>query len=79
LFEDVGYYLLPTSNDSYVYERNLEGKKALVAVSLSKNPIELEVGADFKQERLAAGDYQLKDGKLTLAPYAGVVLEKIGE
>ncbi|MCT7705124.1 MAG: alpha-amylase family glycosyl hydrolase, partial [Lactobacillus gasseri] len=76
LFEDGGYYLLPTSNDSYVYERNLEDQKALVAVSLSKDPIELDVDPEFKQEKLVAGNYQLKDGKLKLAPYAGVVLEK---
>ena len=76
LFEDGGYYLLPTSNDSYVYERNLEDQKALVAVSLSKDAIELDVDPEFKQEKLVAGNYQLKDGKLKLAPYAGVVLTK---
>lgn len=76
LFEDGGYYLLPTSNDSYVYERNLGDQKALVAVSLSKDAIELDVDPEFKQEKLVAGNYQLKDGKLKLAPYAGVVLTK---
>ena len=35
LFQEGNYYLWPTSNGSYVYERNLKDKKALIAVSLS--------------------------------------------
>ena len=75
LFQEGNYYLWPTSNGSYVYERNLKDKKALIAVSLSQEPIELEVGKEFSSERLAAGEYDLTAGKLRLEPYAGVVLE----
>lgn len=75
LFQDGNYYLWSTSDGSYVYERNLKDKKALIAVSLSQEPIELEVGKEFSRERLAAGKYDLTAGKLRLEPYAGVVLE----
>ena len=75
LFQDGNYYLWSTSDGSYVYERNLNDKKALIAVSLSPEPIELEVGKEFSSERLAAGEYDLTTGKLRLEPYAGVVLE----
>lgn len=75
LFQDGTYYLLSTSNDSYVYERTLKNKKALIAVSLSKEPIQLEIGKEFSNERLSAGQYNLEAGTLTLEPYAGVVLE----
>lgn len=75
LFQDGNYYLWSTSDGSYVYERNLKDKKALIAVSLSQVPIEIEVGKEFSRERLAAGEYDLTAGKLRLEPYAGVVLE----
>ncbi len=75
LFQDGNYYLWSTSDGSYVYERNLKDKKALVAVSLSQEPIEIEVGKEFSSERLSAGQYDLTAGKLHLEPYAGVVLE----
>lgn len=75
LFQEGNYYLWPTSNGSYVYERNLKDKKALIAVSLSQETIELEVGKEFSNERLSAGQYDLVAGKLRLEPYAGVVLE----
>lgn len=75
LFQEGNYYLWPTSNGSYVYERNLKDKKALIAVSLSQEPIELEVGKEFSNDRLSAGQYDLVAGKLRLEPYAGVVLE----
>ena len=75
LFQEGNYYLWPTSNSSYVYERNLKDKKALIAVSLSQEPIELEVGKEFSNERLSAGQYDLVAGELRLEPYAGVVLE----
>lgn len=75
LFQDGNYYLWSTSDGSYVYERNLKDKKALIAVSLSQEPIEIEVGKEFSSERLSAGEYDLTAGKLHLEPYAGVVLE----
>ncbi len=75
LFQDGNYYLWSTSDGSYVYERNLKDKKALIAVSLSQEPIEIEVGKEFSSERLSAGEYDLMAGKLRLEPYAGVVLE----
>ncbi|NME20261.1 alpha-glucosidase [Lactobacillus johnsonii] len=75
LFQDGNYYLWSTSDGSYVYERNLKDKKALIAVSLSQEPIEIEVGKEFSSERLSAGKYDLTAGKLRLEPYAGVVLE----
>ena len=75
LFQDGNYYLWSTSDGSYVYERNLKDKKALIAVSLSQEPIEIEVGKEFSSERLSAGEYDLTAGKLRLEPYAGVVLE----
>ena len=75
LFQDGNYYLWSTSDGSYVYERNLKDKKALIAVSLSQEPIEIEVGKEFSSERLSAGKYDLMAGKLRLEPYAGVVLE----
>lgn len=75
LFQDGNYYLWSTSDGSYGYERNLKDKKALIAVSLSQEPIEIEVGKEFSSERLSAGEYDLTAGKLRLEPYAGVVLE----
>lgn len=75
LFQDGNYYLWSTSDGSYVYERNLKDRKALIAVSLSQEPIEIEVGKEFSSERLSAGEYDLTAGKLRLEPYAGVVLE----
>lgn len=75
LFQDGNYYLWSTSDGSYVYERNLKDKKALIAVSLSQVPIEIEVGKEFSRERLSAAEYDLTAGKLRLEPYAGVVLE----
>ena len=75
LFQDGNYYLWSTSDGSYVYERNLKDRKALIAVSLSQEPIEIEVGKEFSSERLSAGEYDLMAGKLRLEPYAGVVLE----
>lgn len=75
LFQNGNYYLWSTSDGSYVYERNLKDKKALIAVSLSQEPIEIEVGKEFSSERLSAGEYDLTAGKLRLEPYAGVVLE----
>ena len=75
LFQDGNYYLWSTSDGSYVYERNLKDKKALIAVSLSQEPIEIGVGKEFSSERLSAGEYDLTAGKLRLEPYAGVVLE----
>ena len=75
LFQDGNYYLWSTSDGSYVYERNLKDKKALIAVSLSQEPIEIEVGKEFSSEKLSAGEYDLTAGKLRLEPYAGVVLE----
>ena len=75
LFQDGNYYLWSTSDGSYVYERNLKDKKALIAVSLSQEPIEIEVGKEFSSERLSAGEYDLTAGKLRLEPYAGGVLE----
>ena len=44
---------------------------------MSQEPIELEVGKEFSNERLSAGQYDLVAGKLRLEPYAGVVLEKL--
>ena len=49
--------------------------KGVIAVSLSQEPIEIEVEKEFSSERLSAGEYDLTAGKLRLEPYAGVVLE----
>ncbi|MBP2057328.1 alpha-glucosidase [Lactobacillus colini] len=75
LFQDGDYYLHATSADSYVYERSLKDKKALIAVSLSDSDLEFDLAPEFNQVRLAAGDYRIESGKLILKPYSGLVLE----
>ncbi len=76
LFEDGNYYLLPTDKNSYVYERDLDDQSAIVAVSLSAKKVRVDIPKEYTKENLAAGKYQLDDGKLTLMPYSGVVLQK---
>ena len=38
--------------------------------------ITVEIPQGYTEEKLKAGEYQLTNGKLTLMPYAGVVLKK---
>lgn len=76
LFQAGNYYMLSTDQNSYLYQRDLKDDSALVAVSLSDKKTTVEIPADYTVERLKAGEYQLTDGKLTLMPYAGVVLKK---
>lgn len=76
LFQDGTYYMISTDKDSYVYQRDLGDESAIVAVSLSNKKIMIDVPEEYAKEELKAGEYQLTDGKLTLMPYAGVVLKK---
>ena len=76
LFEDGTYYMIATDKDSYVYQRDLNGESAIVAVSLSNQKTKVKIPANYTKEELKAGEYQLTNGELTLMPYAGVVLKK---
>lgn len=76
IFQDGNYYLLSTDKNSYVYERDLKDESVLVAISLSPEKTTVSIPKGFNEKKLAAGNYQLTDGKLTLMPYAGVVLKK---
>ena len=68
--------MLATDHNSYVYQRDLEGQSAIVAISLSPEKTEISIPEDYRQEALVAGNYYLDQGKLTLMPYSGVVLTK---
>lgn len=76
LFQSGKYYMISTDKNSYVYQRDLVDESAIVAVSLSEQKTTIEIPADYTIEKLKAGEYQLTNGKLTLMPYAGVVLKK---
>lgn len=76
LFQNGSYYLLATDKNSYVYQRDLDHESAIVAVSLSPEKTTIEIPQEYQTEKLKAGDYQLKNGKLTLMPYSGLVLMK---
>ncbi|WP_286822588.1 alpha-glucosidase [Lactobacillus sp. UBA5813] len=76
LFQNGAYYMISTDKNSYVYRRDLDKESAIVAVSLSDEKTTVEIPADYKALVLKAGEYQLTNGKLTLMPYAGVVLRK---
>lgn len=76
LFQKGVYYMLPTDKNSYVYQRDLNDESAIVAVSLSNEKITIEIPQGYTEEKLKAGEYQLTNRKLTLMPYAGVVLKK---
>ena len=76
LFQKGDYYMLPTDKNSYVYQRDLNDESAIVAVSLSNEKITIEIPQGYTEEKLKAGEYQLTNRKLTLMPYAGVVLKK---
>lgn len=76
LFQAGSYYLLATDHNSYVYQRDLKGQSAIVAISLSPEKTEIRIPEDYRQEALVAGNYYLDQGKLTLMPYSGVVLTK---
>ena len=76
LFQKGSYYLLATDKNSYVYERDLATGSAIVAVSLSPEKTSVKIPKEYTAEKLAAGEYQLTNGKLTLMPYAGVVLTR---
>lgn len=68
--------MISTGKDSYVYQRDLGNESAIVAVSLSNKKISIDLPEEYIKELLKAGEYQLTNGKLTLMPYAGVVLKK---
>ena len=76
LFQKGSYYLLATDKNSYVYERDLATGSAIVAVSLSPKKTSVKIPKEYTAEKLVAGEYQLANGKLTLMPYAGVVLTR---
>lgn len=76
LFQEGSYYLLATDQNSYVYQRDLGAQSALVAVSLTKKEITIDLPAGYKRAKLVAGDYRLQQNKLILQPYSGVVLQK---
>ncbi|WP_276804921.1 glycoside hydrolase family 13 protein [Lactobacillus hominis] len=76
LFEKGRYYLLATDKNSYVYQRDYHDQSALVAVNLSNQTQEINLSDGYEKELLAAGKYNIKQNKLELTPYAGVVLEK---
>lgn len=76
LFQNGTYYMIATDKNSYVYQRDLGDESAIVAVSLSNQKTVITVPGKYTEEKLKAGEYQLTDGKLTLMPYAGVVLKK---
>lgn len=76
LFQNGTYYMVATDKNSYVYQRDLGDESAIVAVSLSNQKTVITVPGKYTEEKLKAGEYQLTDGKLTLMPYAGVVLKK---
>ncbi len=76
LFQKGNYYMLPTDKNSYAYQRDLNDESAIVAVSLSNEKITIEIPQGYTEEKLKAGEYQLTNRKLTLMPYAGVVLKK---
>lgn len=76
LFQKGSYYLLATDENSYVYQRDFEDQSAIVAVSLSNQPTEVEIDPAYINEKLVAGKHFLHKGKLKLEPYSGVVLEK---
>ncbi|CCI82058.1 glycoside hydrolase family 13 protein [Lactobacillus hominis] len=76
LFEKGRYYLLATDKNSYVYQRDYHDQSALVAVNLSNQTQEINLPDGYEKELLAAGKYDIKQNKLELTPYAGVVLAK---
>lgn len=79
LFQEGSYYLLPTGADAYVYQRDYQNQSAIVAVSLDSEAIAVSLPLGYQKEKLRAGSYSLKNGKLTLAPYSGVVLARSEE
>ncbi|WP_297950945.1 alpha-glucosidase [uncultured Lactobacillus sp.] len=76
LFQNGTYYMIATDKNSYVYQRDLDAESAIVAVSLSDKKTTIQLPAGYTTAVLKAGESQLSDGKLTLMPYAGVVLKK---
>lgn len=76
LFQTGKYYMISTDKNSYVYQRDLHDESAIVAVSLSDQKTTVEIPAGYTVATLKAGEYQLTNEKLTLMPYAGVVLKK---
>ncbi|MEK3606537.1 alpha-glucosidase [Lactobacillus crispatus] len=76
LFQTGTYYMISTDKNSYVYQRDLHDESAIVAVSLSDQKTTVEIPAGYTVATLKAGEYQLTNEKLTLMPYAGVVLKK---
>ena len=76
LFQTGTYYMISTDKNSYVYQRDLHDESAIVAVSLSDQKTTVEIPAGYTVATIKAGEYQLTNEKLTLMPYAGVVLKK---
>lgn len=84
LFEKGTFYLFNTNENTYVYQRDYQNESAIVAISLSKKVEKVELPKENKvelpkenyEEKLLAGDYELKENTLELQPGSGVVLIK---
>lgn len=74
LFMEGSYYLHPTSNKSFIYQRDLGDESALVVVNLTNKP--LKVMTKYQKVILSNGQYSLNDNELQLAPFAGLVLRR---
>lgn len=76
LFRQGDYLQWATDDNSYVYQRQLAGAMAIVAVAIGKHKTTVTIPAGDFEVALACGDYQQHGEQLTLAPEAGVVLIK---
>lgn len=76
LFEKGTFYLFNTNENTYVYQRDYQNESAIVAISLSKKVEKVELPKENYEEKLLAGDYELKENTLELQPGSGVVLIK---
>lgn len=76
LFEKGTFYLFNTNENTYAYQRDYQNESAIVAISLSKKVEKVELPKENYEEKLLAGDYELKENTLELQPGSGVVLIK---
>lgn len=74
LFNQGNYLQWSTDAQSYVYQRQFADQIGLVAVAIGQEVTTLTLPVGDFHVVLACGDYQLRNGKLSLAPAAGVVL-----
>ncbi|WP_204122664.1 alpha-glucosidase [Lacticaseibacillus mingshuiensis] len=73
LFAGGDDFLQTTDDRSYVYERRLDGARALVAINLTDQPLTLAAPSAGATARLTAGTATVSGDQLTLSPFAGVV------